>query len=282
MNTVGYNMNEIENIKKDVDITHKKLMESISSNLPQINQLSLNFGKTQSQFMDNMLTVSHPTPVRNIRQILAEINKSIEALKEVYYKNKKLKIEIKILERDQLVEKDGLEKELKEIEIQEKISNLETSKKYVYGAIRKINNYIQQYKNILKELNVECVDEIDFEKEEEKYHIKKAFEQALNAARSNGGRIDEGNQIYVTQIGINGTLAQKNVNGYLIWEEEQIRAGHKISAADQWDFLEKMYQEFKGSAEHYAKHKGMNLKTEQALLTKRGKSSNEIISEYDC
>lgn len=260
-------MNELENIKKEVDITHKNLMTSISSNLPQINQLSLNFGKTQSQFMDNMLTVSHPTPVRNIRQILAEINKSLEALKEAYYKNKKLEVEIKILERDKLSETDELEKELTEVEIQEKISKLETSKKYVYGAIRKVNNYIEQYKNILKELDVESVDEIDFEKEEEKFHIKKAFEQALNAARSHNGRIDEGNQIYLTQIGINGTLAQKNVSGYLIWEEEQIRNGKSISASDQWDFLEKMYEQFKGSAEQYAKHKGMNLKTEQALLT---------------
>jgi len=112
-------MNNLENIKKTVDKQHKIMLSEIQNNLPQIERLSLNFGKSQSQFMDNMLTTSHPTPIRNIRQILAEINKSLEALKEVYYKNKKEEIEIKKLQRQLDIEKDDLELELIEITIEE-------------------------------------------------------------------------------------------------------------------------------------------------------------------
>ena len=259
-------MNNLENIKKTVDKQHKIMLSEIQNNLPQIERLSLNFGKSQSQFMDNMLTTSHPTPIRNIRQILAEINKSLEALKEVYYKNKKEEIEIKKLQRQLDIEKDDLELELIEITIEEKFSKLDTSKKYILGAIRKIKNYNQQYNNILKILKVKSIDEIDFEKEEEEYHIKKAFEQSLNAARSNGGRIDEGNQIYLTQIGINGTVAQKCVQGYLILEEENLKKGKEITAENQWKFLDEMYNKFKGSAKQYAAKKGMSLNTNTALI----------------
>ena len=35
--------------------------------------------------MDNFFTVSHPTPLRNARQILAEINRICDALKEAQY-----------------------------------------------------------------------------------------------------------------------------------------------------------------------------------------------------
>jgi phosphopantetheinyl transferase (holo-ACP synthase) len=258
--------NDIENIKEYLDSNHKTMLSEIQTNLPQIETLSLNFGKTQSQFMDNMLTVSHPTPIRNIRQILAEMNKSLEALKEAYFKNKKKKIEIKMLQRDLESETDELKKEMLETEIAEKFSQLDSGKKYVMGAIRKINNYNQQYNNILKTLGVKSIDEIDFESEEEQYHIKKAFEQALNAARSNGGRVDEGNQIYFTQIGINGTIAQKCVQGYLIWEEQQIKESKEPTAQDQWRFLEEMYTKFKGSAKKYAHKKGMSLTTDKALI----------------
>jgi len=267
MHTEDYKMgNDIEKIKEEVDIQHSIMLSEVQANLPQIENLSLNFGKTQSQFMDNMLTTSHPTPIRNVRQMLAEINKSLEALKEAYYKNEKEKIYIKKLERDLKTEKDELEKQLIEIKIEEKYAKLETGKKYILGAIRKINNYQKQYNSILKTLGVKSFDEIDFEKEEEEYHIKKAFEQGLNAARCNGGRIDEGNQIYLTQIGINGTVASKCVYNYIRFEEQKIDNGVEPTAEDQWKFLDDMYDKFKGSAKKYAEKKGMSLTTETALI----------------
>lgn len=253
-------------IVKTMDDKHSLLLQEFQENMPRIQQATNNFGKTQSQFMNNMLTTSHPTPIRNIRQIMSEITRSIGALREAYYKNKKKLIEIKKLERDLESEKDLLEKEMMEVEIEEKLMEIESSKLYIAGAIRKISSYNQQYKNILNKMGVENIDEIDFEKEEEEYHIKKAFEQGLTAARSRGGRIDEGNQIYLSQIGINGGVAQKAVMGYLKLEETMIVNGQEPTAELQWRFLEDMYQKFKGSAIIYAKKKGMTLSDNNSLL----------------
>jgi len=251
---------------KALDDKHSQLLQELNTDMPKIQEITNNFGKSQSQFMNNMLTTSHPTPIRNIRQIMAEITRSIGALREAYYKNKKKLIEIKKLERDLISEKDPLEKEMKEVEIEEKLMEIESSKLYIAGAIRKIAGYNQQYKNILDKMGVSSIDEVDFEKAEEEYHIKKAFEQGLTAARSRGGRIDEGNQIYLSQIGINGGVAQKAVEGYLKLEETMMVNGIEPTAELQWKFLEDMYQKFKGSAIIYAKKKGMTLADNNSLL----------------
>jgi hypothetical protein len=59
---------------------HHEMISKIQESLPEIQRASSMFFKTQSQFMDNMLTVSHPTPIRNLRQILAEMRKARDAL----------------------------------------------------------------------------------------------------------------------------------------------------------------------------------------------------------
>ena len=264
-------MNEItiKEIEKNL-VQRKKeyapMIKNISEHLPVIDKSIENFGKTQSQFMDNMLTVSHPTPIRNVRQVLAEINKSLSALKEAEIKNRKKVNEIKRLERDLKEETDVLLKEKIDLEILEIENGLNEGKKYIGGAIRKINNYVNQYKNILASLGVDDFSEIDFEAEEEKYHIMKAFEQALCACRSRQGIIDEGNLIYLCQIGINGTSGQQEILNYFRKEQDLLKEGLEPSKEMELEFLHLMYAKYKGSAKTYSEHKGMELVDKRSLL----------------
>ena len=94
----------------------------------------------------------------------------------------------------------------------------------------------------------------------------KAFEQGICAARSHGGFIDEGNQIYFTQIGINGTVAQVEVTNYLNWESIMLHNQKEITHEDQMVWLNAMADKFKGCSKAYAKYKGMDLTTDYALL----------------
>ena len=263
-------MNEITLKQIETNLERKKeyspMIKNISAHLPVIDKSIENFGKTQSQFMDNMLTVSHPTPIRNVRQVLAEINKSLSALKSAEIKNRKKVNEIKRLERDLKDIDNKLDRERLELEILEIENGLEEGKKYIGGAIRKINNYVNQYKNILASLGVSDFSEIDFEAEEEKYHIMKAFEQALCACRSRQGMIDEGNLIYFCQIGINGTSAQQQILDYFEKERELIKEKLEPSKEMELEFLNSMYTKFKGSARGYCKNKGMSIVDETSLL----------------
>lgn len=234
------------------------MIQSMEEFLPVINAAAQNFQKTQSQFMDNVLTVSHPTPLRNVRQILAEMKKTEEALKEVYFKNKKKDIEIRVKQgKLKDTNLNDLDIELLELEILEIKSQLESSQGYIGGAIRKLINYNEQYKSILASLGKDDFTEADFEEEEEAYHIMKAFDQGTTAARSRGFQIDEGNLIYLTQLGINCGLAQKYVTNYLTMENDIINKG-QIPAPDFYNsFLKEMANVFTGCAKSISNQKGM-------------------------
>ena len=251
---------------ENIDKKHKTMLKEFTKDLPMIQKATSIYGKTQSQFMDNMLTVSHPTPIRNARQILSEINRSWSAFREAYLKNKEKLVELKIFERDLEKEKDSLQKELIKVKIMQKQNELTDSEFYIKGAIRKITNYRNQYKNILKSLKVKSISEIDFETEEEKYHIMKAFDQGLCAARSRGGLIDEGNLIYLSQVGVNGTVAQKEMLKYLNDERKLVESGKEPTKEMDLDFLNKMYEKFKGCSKKYCEIKGMELMDETSVL----------------
>jgi len=254
---------DLEKRKDTIELSNKyeTMLEMIQNNYPIIEKATKNFNKTQSQFMDSMLTVNHPTPLRNARQILAEITKSKMALDEAYFNIQKKKLEIRRKKNKLETESipDVFDKELLFIEIDEIASQIRTTTGYIEGAIRKVSAYIKQYHNILKSFGKEEFTEEDFEKDEERYHIMKMFEQALCAARSHGGVIDEGNQIYAHQIGINGTMAQVEITSYLVEERKFIAAGKELTHEMTIHWLKNMADKYKGSAIYYARKKGMVL-----------------------
>lgn len=245
---------------------YNAMIKNISSTFPEMRQNTNAFLKSQSQFMDNVLTVSHPTPYRNIRQILAESERTVMALKENQFKVKEKEINLDILERNINKEEDHLQKKLLELNKLKLMSEIEETKRYMLGAIRKLSNYSAQYKNLMKTLGKKDFSEIDFEAEEERYHIMKAFDQALSACRSRGGVIDEGNLIYFSQIGINGTLAHKEIIDYFMREQNLLKANQEPTKTMEVEFLNKMAEKFKGCAREYCKIKGFEIVDENSIL----------------
>lgn len=246
---------------------HSKMLETIKDSLPEVQRAtSAVGGKSQSQFMDNMMTVSHNTPIRNLRQILAQMVGTRDAIKENNFKLKKKEIEAKIKRQEVDKEPNELKKELLSVEAMELEAAAETAKIYLSGAIRTLANYTAQYNLILEKNNLQNFNEEDFEKEEEKYHIMKAFEQALCAARARQGLIDEGNHIYLSQIGVNGAHAQFRITEFLREENKLLADGKAPTHKAYIDFLERMATEFAGSADRYAERKGMKTSTDSAMI----------------
>lgn len=252
---------------------YSDMTKELRKNLPMIEAACSHFGKTQSQFMDNFLTVSHPTPLRNARQILSEMNRSIAALKEAQYNIQKKKLLIKRLKRDLTSELDEIKRDEMELEIIFESSNIKSTMFYVEGALRAITNYSDQYKQILKTAGYKEMSEIDFEKEEEAYHIMKAFEQGICAARSRGGLIDEGNHIYFSQIGVNGQMAQDFVNKFFDQERISVQGGATLTFDFQNDFLKQMASFFRGCSKFVAESKGMTNINVSSLLGSKDESN---------
>jgi len=256
------------------------MIAAIGKALPELNRAREYFGKTQTQFMDNVMTLSAPTPMRNIHQILANIEQIRSALSAHHFKSRRLAVELRQLKKklEQTITEDDAE--LLQIDIDEKISQQKEGEIYVSGAIRRLANYTEQYNSLIEHIKKENpglgkFDEIDFELVEERYHIMKAFEQALGAARSHGGVIDEGNHIYFYQLGINGTAAQLEMNNYLVSEgrlvdaigKGQMSESKMPTHADTLEFLERMAKKYKGCSSGFAKWKGMQDRTSSSLLS---------------
>ena len=265
---------------------YKVMLENINKTLPAIKQSSSNFYKSHSQFMGVMLDVTAITPIRSVKHTLAELDKTRMALEEAHLKMMKKEIELKEKEKkledgeyENEFERDRLELEILEIKVN--MSNIQNS---ISGAIRKMNFFTNQYKSILKKLGKEDITEEEYEKEESNYHVMTCMKQALNAARARGGVIDEGNLIYLFDMGINSAQAQAEIYSYLDMENKLMREGKAPTHEMTMQWLEACAAKFSKDAEAFAERRGFKLYDEESLNTKlidnkdktNGKQDNKV------
>ena len=244
---------------------YKSMLANIQEKSPAIAQASSNFYKSHSQMMSVTLDVTAITPIRSVKHSLAEIEKTKSALQEGYFRMKKDEVRLKKIERRITQEEDYLERELLEIRRDELIAKAESSRGYVEAAIRKLNFFTNQYDSLMKKLGKETLTEEDYEEEEVKYHIMTCMKQALNAARSRNGMIDEGNLIYIFDLGINAAQAQAEVFAYLQWENELIKQGTAPEHHHTVEWLEECAEKWKHCPTAFADNRGFQIMDRTSL-----------------
>ncbi len=244
---------------------YKSMLANIQEKAPAIAQASSNFYKSHSQMMSVTLDVTAITPIRSVKHSLAEIEKTKAALQEGYFRMKKDEVKLKKIERKIKQEDDFLERELLEIKRDELIAKAESSRGYVEGAIRKLNFFTNQYDNLMEKLGKDTLTEEDYEEEEIKYHIMTCMKQALNAARSRNGMIDEGNLIYIFDLGINAAQAQAEVFSYLQWENELVKQGKAPEHHHTVQWLEGCAEKWKHCPTDFANSRGFQIMDRTSL-----------------
>ena len=275
-------LKEISNsplVKKE----YKAMLNNITSSLPAIKQSSSNFYKSHSQFMGVMLDVTAITPIRSVKHTLAELDKTRMALEEAHLKMRKKDIELR--EKEHKLKTDlemtSFEKELLETEILEIQVNMNNIQNSITGAIRKMNFFTNQYKSILKKLGKEDITEEEYEKEESNYHVMTCMKQALNAARARGGVIDEGNLIYLFDMGINSAQAQAEIYAYLKMENDMMAQGKAPTHEMTMQWLEACAAKFSKDAEAFAERRGFKLYDEESLNTKLIDNKDKTNGKHD-
>jgi hypothetical protein len=244
---------------------YRSMLQNIDAKAPAVAQATSNFHKSHSQFMGVTLDVTAITPVRSIKHTLAEIDRTRSALQEAYIGMRKKENKLKKLERKLEKEDDDLERELLEIKIVEAKAQLISTQDHVQGAIRKLNFFTNQYDNLMKKLGKEHLTEEDYELEEVKYHIMTCMKQALTAARSRGGAIDEGNMIYIFDLGLPAAEAQMEVFAYLSWENEMMAKGKAPQHSDTLAWLEKCADKWAHCPAQFAESRGFQLLDKTSL-----------------
>jgi len=249
---------------------YKQMLTNINATLPAIKQSSSNFYKSHSQFMGVMLDVTAITPIRSVKHTLAELDKTRMALEEAQLKLMKKDIELRQKEKKMADGdyKDEFERELLDTEILEIKVNMNNIQNSVSGAIRKMNFFTNQYKSILKKLGKDDITEEEYEKEESRYHVMTCMKQALNAARARGGVIDEGNLIYLFDMGINSAQAQAEIYAYLEMENKLMKEGKAPTHEMTMQWLEACADKFSGDSVKFAERRGFKLYDEESLNTK--------------
>ena len=238
------------------------MLKNIQDRLPAVQQDTSNFHKSHSQFMQVTLDVTAITPIRSIKHTLAEIDRTRSALQEAYINMRKKQVELK-KKKDALENPkeplDAFDKELLEIEILELEGQLEGTQNHVNGALRKMNFMVNQHKQLLEKVGKDQITEEDYEREEARYHIMTAMKQALNAARSRNGMIDEGNLIYIFDLGINAAQAQAEVFAYLNMENQLISEGKAPTHEMTLRWLEACADKWQKDPETFAKRRGFSI-----------------------
>lgn len=255
-------MNELE---ISLPSHYTPMLSKIDDVLPLANIDTENFNKASSQFKTATLDVTDLTPINAAKHLLASIQRTRLALEETSIKLRRKKLELASKEVDLFssIEKNKEELIIDIDELKMQIASMEASGR---GAVRKLANALDQYQSILVSLGKDHLTETDYEKDQPRYHIMTAFNQALSAARARGGLIDEGNQIYLFQLGINGAVAQQEVTAFLNAEQEIINQGLEPShdAIIQWlNLLADKYIEYPS---RYAAKRNLKIVNEDLLL----------------
>ena len=229
--------NEMSEISEFISTTHSRMLN--------------NFSKSQSNWMDSLLVFNAGTDVRNLRQISAEIEKKKMALVESQFNMRKKDIELRMkYEEFEDDTKTHLEKEMIGIEIEEMIHARNQGRSYIEAALKTILCMKQQFETIMENKGIESITELDFEKEEEEYHIKKACHQAFEDIVASG-RVSVGNNRFLLQIGIMPNLVHDFWVKFLATKDS-------FNKQNFLNALEFIYQQTKGCSTEEIKRRGMD------------------------
>jgi hypothetical protein len=248
----------LQDVSNELAITpeYKGMLEHINANLPAINRDSQNFYKSSSQFKNVTLDVTELTPMSSMKHILAVIDQTKMALEEAHVGVRRKQIELKKKTEEYDKSEEGYNKELLWIDIVEINNHLNNAENSVKGALRKLSFFTTQYQAIMEKMGTTEITEEDYEKNESRHHVMTALKQALCAARTRGGLIDEGNHIYLFDMGINGAVAQAEIFAFLQQEQEMLAKGLEPTQELTMKWLEACADKFADCGARFAELRG--------------------------
>lgn len=242
------------------------MLELISNKLPATIFDAENFNKSTSQFKSATLDVTDLTPISSAKHLLAVITRTRQALEEA-----QISLRRKRLEHTKYCEElagcsDQFRREELQIFIDEAETQIANCEAAARGAIRKLHFNINQYQSILDHLGVDRITEEMYEQDQARYHVMTAFNQALTAARARSGYIDEGNHIYFFQLGINGAVAQMEVDWLLNAEAALLEEGKLPTHRMVTNWLELCADKYSPQSVEYATRRGLTTLDKSSLL----------------
>lgn len=227
---------------------NSKTLEIVKSGLPEIQEKTRAFDRQNSQSTLSMMTLTMMnghSPMRMLRQVAAECESRRMALSESQITHAKLLDKIENLE-------SGIKDRVNLAELNHAKVELALLENKINGSLKDIATLITAYRNIKETHGVEDWDEIDFEQEENRFHIRRGFE-LLYRNILEVGRGQNATTEYLQQYGVHPQVAISEVSGYMIFIDSEIKKGISPHANSLEDFLDEMANKYLSHADATAK-----------------------------
>ena len=213
---------------------NKNAVAKVNQFLPELTEKTKVFDRKNSQHslvLMSLTMLTGQSPMRMMRQILAEVEKRKLALSQAQVSYAETLAEIKELENK--TDDVSLAK------VRNLYVTMATSESKINGSFKDIAILIDTYNNIKDINNIDDWDEATFEKEEKLFHVRRGFE-LLYRNILDGNRASISSSEYLQQFGIHPQVATHEVAGYATWTEQQIAKGIYPHANDLENFLDAM------------------------------------------
>jgi hypothetical protein len=213
------------------------VVEMVSARLPALAEKTEPISRSNSQTTLSMMTLtmmSGQSPMRQIRQILAEIDKKKAALAEAQVGYAKLKKKTFSGEDDVSVAKERLNGY--------RIQSLEVK---IENAIKDIATLITAYDALVETHGIPDWTEEDFERAEARHHVRRGFE-LLYRNLIELGRAKDATIEYLQQFGVHIQVALAEVSGFIMATEQAIKDGERPDSSAIEGFLDQMADKYQG------------------------------------
>ena len=149
----------IEELNTELAVIDSKKLAKISQRMVEIDRANLTAGKQNTQTTSSLMTLTMLSdgPYRRLRQVLAQIEKTRNAIEENVFTMRKRKVELR-----RLRESDD---ELDIIEADQIEHGMLRGKIYLEGALKELAMFQETYDEIKRTHNIpDNWDEVDMEK----------------------------------------------------------------------------------------------------------------------
>lgn len=217
---------------------NKAAVAKVNEYLPEIEEKTRSFDRGNSQHTLSLMSLTMlngQSPMRMMRQIMAEIEKRKVALAEAQVSHAETLVEIKELEsKDDPV---SLAK------FRQKNVSLQMLESKINGSFKDIATLIEAYNNIKEKNGIEEWDESTYENEEKRHHVRRGFELMYRNLLE-GGRAQTATIEYLQQYGVHPQVALTEVSGYVQYTAKQIADGKILHSNDLEEFLDQMTDKY--------------------------------------
>ena len=219
---------------------NKAAVARVVDGLPALTEQAFHFGRQNSQTTISLMTLTMMnghSPMRMLRQILAEVDRRKNALSEAqigHAKSEEQITELELLENPTQIETATL---------RHMLVKRKDGERHINGTFKDLAVLMDNYDRIKKQHNIEEWDEHTFELEEKRHHIRRAFE-LLYRTMIQQSTSTEGPTEYLLQYGVHPQTAIMECTGYINYSNQRLTEGEILTGKDCEDFLDAMSHKY--------------------------------------